>query len=213
MHTESQYSFSNYLRIRFNHHEFMHKFISILYVIIQTITISRLTSDEYGINYQKTLVGLAIAVVIGVVMYVLRYQLDYAIYKLFFAKTQNRRFIYTHSTLIGPLTVYLIVYGLGIVGITILGVLSRPGKDYQNFKNDVLILNHNFGELNMLLSEVLANPQMDNYQEIIDYIKYQINMYNLYEIALFDNQAQLISYEQLVADIGQQSPNLMISSK
>lgn len=201
MHTESQYSFSNYLKIKFNRHATMHKFISVLYVVLQTITVGRLTSDEYGISYEKTLVGFVIAIVIGTIMYILRYQLDYTFYKLFFSKTQKRRFVYTHSTLIGPLTVYLMVFGLGIVGIVILGIFSRPGKDYFDFKNDVLILNRNFGELNLLISEVLANPEMENYQETIGYIKYQINMYNLYEIALFDNQAQLISYDQLVANL------------
>lgn len=201
MHTEKDYSFTNYRKIKFSRHNFMLKFISILYVVMQTITVGKMTSNEYGYVAIYLIVGFAFATIVGIAVYMLRYQLDYAIYKMLFSRTQNRRYYYTHSTLTGSLFIYLIVFGLGVVGILFLLLCSRPGQDYREFKEAVLTLNQNYQEINMLINEILSDNGSLDYEETIGFIKYRINMYNLYEMALFDEQATMIEYEQLVANI------------
>lgn len=201
MHGEAEYSFSNYRKIKLSRHRRMFVVISVLYVVMQTLTVIKIMSNEYGLNLPIAIASFGVAITVGGLMYLLRYQLDYAFYKLFFSRSQNGRFIYTHSQLLGPLLVYLTVYGLGIIGIGILVLLARPGTDYQKFKSDVLVLNQKFVEINTMISDLVSNPEQDNSEEVLGFIKYNINMFNVYEIALFDNQAKIISYEQLLENI------------
>lgn len=201
MHKEVEYSFSNYQKIKFNRHNSMLAIISLLYVVIQTMTVARLTRGEYGYNQQYIVIALVFSLATALLMYVLRYRLDYAYYKMFFCRSRKMRVFYTHNQIVGPLLVYLTVYGLGVVGLIGLLVLAKPGHDYRNFKSDVLVLNRNFAEISVMVNDLLHNPEIENKEELIGFIKYNISMFNMYEIALFDNQAKTISYEQLVENI------------
>lgn len=201
MHSEKDYSFANYRKIKLAHHNPMLIIITFIYIVIQTLTIANQTYGEYGYRTEYIIVGFLMALIGALIMYGFRYRIDYVFYKMFFTRSHKMRLFYAHNQLVGPLLVYLTMYLMGIFGVVLCLFLSRPGKDYFNFKNDVLVLNRNFGEINMMISDLMANPEAINDADAVGFIKYNISMFNMYEIALFGDQAKTISFEQLVENI------------
>lgn len=203
MHPEKDYSFENYRKIKLSRHKAMLTLISILYVITQTITVANQTYDQYGYHLDYIVVGFGLATGVGITMYALKYRLDYMFYKTFFVRSYKLRIFYAHNQIVGPLLVYLTVYLMGLFGIALMLIGSRAGHDYRNFKNDVLVLNRNFEQINQLINELLTNQKVrpDVDADALGLIKYNISMYNMYEIALFEEQAKMISYEQLIEKI------------
>lgn len=146
------------------------------------------------------LMGLYLAGM-SVVIFICRFRIDYTLYKIFFMYTHKTRLFYTHNQIVGPLIIFLILYFLGISGLLMLLLFSRAGKDYESFRKDVGVLNHNYSQIEQMVYEFINVSSNENFEDDLGYIKYNINMFNIYEIALFEDYAKTIEYEEVVKSL------------
>ncbi len=200
MHKANEYTYNKYLRIKFRRHNFILTLTVFVLYIMQLVTLLNYNDISLS-NLPIEVLQIAIMMVfVCIAYYIYRFRFDYVFYKYIFAKHSKLRLIYNNNLIIGPLLVYLTIYFFGVFGMIILWSLSLPGKDYFNFRSDVEALNHNYYMLQKMVEELVANPQVEEYDETVGYIKYNISMYNLYEIALFENEAVSIEFDQLIKE-------------
>lgn len=204
MHQEHEYQFKKYLYIKLWRHGFILGLTTVLYFLTQVIVTREYASQIGASGSGLVITTIVSAALVSLIYWVNRYRFDYVLYKYLFSKNKNMRLLYTHNQLIGPLAIYLIVVFTGVIGMGMLILLSRPSKDYYLFKKDVEILNTNYNKLIELIG-YLNNGEFDDYAEMVGVIKYNISMYNMYEIALFDCFASTIEYDQLLAIAAKQA--------
>lgn len=198
IHKSHEYSPNAYRKIKLGRHRYMLILIIFLYSLATLYT--QVINNQLTLKENINDIGwiTSYLLVLSFVVFLCRYRIDYTIYKLFFLRSPKLRVFYAHNLIVGPIILFLILYLFGVSGLLILLLMSRVGTDYSSFRNDVNILNHNYSQIEQMVYEIVHAPNIESYEEDLGYIKYNISMFNLYELALFEERAKTIELEQLI---------------